>query len=88
MPRIFCAAALVIAVIVQAHPAQAREAPWCAVLGMGDDAIYWDCQYQSFEQCYPNILAGNRGFCNPNPAYQGGEPRTTSKPARRRRVRD
>jgi Protein of unknown function (DUF3551) len=47
---------------------QAYEAPWCAVINMGLD-VYWDCQYQSFEQCYPTVLAGNRGFCNPNPYF-------------------
>ena len=25
--------------------------------------------YQSLEQCYPTVLAGNRGFCNPNPYF-------------------
>ena len=33
--------------------------------------IYGDCQYRSFEECYRrgNVLAGNRGFCNPSPYY-------------------
>jgi hypothetical protein len=49
------------------HPAKAYEAPWCAVISEG----YWDCQYRSFEDCYRrgNILAGNRGFCNPSPYF-------------------
>ena len=47
--------------------AAAREAPWCAVISTTDDSVYWDCQYNSFEQCRPNVLAGNRGWCNPNP---------------------
>jgi hypothetical protein len=34
-----------------AQPVEAREAPWCAVIGMTDDGVYWDCQYDSFEQC-------------------------------------
>jgi len=47
--------------------AKTYEAPWCAVISEG----YWDCQYHSFEDCYRrgNILAGNRGFCNPSPYY-------------------
>jgi hypothetical protein len=37
----------------------------------GTGSVYWDCQYHSFEDCYRrgNILAGNRGFCNPSPYY-------------------
>ena len=50
------------------QPAKAYEAPWCAVVNTGLD-VHWDCQYQSVEQCYPTVLAGNRGFCNPNPYF-------------------
>ena len=31
--------------------------------------MYWDCQYNSLEECIPNVLSGNRGFCNVNPAF-------------------
>ena len=31
--------------------------------------MYWDCQYNSLEECVPNVLSGNRGFCNVNPAF-------------------
>src|SRR4029077_8675099 len=47
------------------HPAKAYEAPWCAVILEG----YWDCQYRSIEECRPNVLAGNRGWCNPSPFF-------------------
>jgi hypothetical protein len=43
------------------------DAPWCAVINIGQGTVYWDCQYRTFEACYPNVLAGNRGFCNVNP---------------------
>ena len=43
------------------------DAPWCAVINMGDGDVHWDCEYNSVEQCVPNVLAGNRGFCNVNP---------------------
>jgi hypothetical protein len=56
------------------------NAPWCAVISLGRDSVYWDCQYSSFEQCRPNVLAGNRGFCNHNPYY-------AYQPAERRRHR-
>jgi hypothetical protein len=45
--------------------AKAYEAPWCAVISDG----YWDCQYRSIEECRPNVLAGNRGWCNPSPYF-------------------
>ena len=50
--------------------------PWCAVysLGFGDDV--WDCSYASVEACRPNVISGNRGFCNHNPGYEAPvEPR-------------
>ena len=43
------------------------DAPWCAVTNIGPEAVYWDCQYRTVEECVPHVLAGNRGFCNLNP---------------------
>ncbi len=53
------------------EPVQAYEAPWCAAIELSKGSVYWDCQYRSFDDCYRrgNILAGNRGFCNPSPYY-------------------
>ncbi len=45
------------------------NAPWCAVTDIGTGNMYWDCQYRSLEECRPNVLAGNRGWCNPNPYF-------------------
>lgn len=89
MTRMFRIGLVAIALLAPNElSAHTREAPWCAVIGMGEDAVYWDCQYSSFEECYPNILAGNRGFCNPNPAYQGVErPLRRRHPARHHHVR-
>jgi len=47
------------------------DAPWCAVIEIGAGEIYWDCQYRTVEQCVPNVIAGNRGFCNVNPYGPG-----------------
>jgi len=55
------------ALIFGQQPATAYETPWCAVISDG----YWDCQYNSIEECRPNVLAGNRGFCNLNPRWAG-----------------
>lgn len=44
------------------------DAPWCAVVAETDGEMTWLCQYRTFEECAPNVIAGNRGFCNVNPA--------------------
>jgi hypothetical protein len=55
------------------------EAPWCAVINIGTGEVYWDCQYRTFEACVPNVIAGNRGFCNVNP-YGPGPGLAASRP--------
>lgn len=47
------------------------DAPWCAVVNLGMGEMYWDCQYRTVEECRPNVVAGNRGFCNLNPYGPG-----------------
>jgi len=68
---IFAAAAAALSGVFVGPTAQDYEAPWCAMVESGTGSVYWDCQYHSFEDCYRrgNILAGNRGFCNPGPYY-------------------
>ena len=34
----------------------------------------WDCEYGSIETCRPNVIAGNRGFCQLNPYYSPAPP--------------
>ena len=43
--------------------------PWCAVVDRGMGSMHWDCRYRSLAECRPNVLAGNRGFCNRNPSF-------------------
>jgi len=85
-------AALMAAVTFGAAPAQAQSgtAPWCAVMNMGTGSVYWDCHYRTIEDCVPNVLAGNRGFCNRNPRWEGwyGEPVREGKRRHRRHVAD
>lgn len=68
------------AMMIDLRPAPAGGvAPWCAVISLGIGSVYWDCQYRSIEACRPNVISGNRGFCNPNPAFYGPtEPRRRS----------
>jgi Protein of unknown function (DUF3551) len=80
---ILVAAAALASVSISSGHAQSAQASWCAVISIGRDSVYWDCQYHSFEDCYRrgNILAGNSGFCNPSPYYVAGsaEQRQTQK---------
>ncbi len=67
------AATVIVAVSGLSGPASAQargNAPWCAVISMGYGSVIWDCQYASIEACQPNVIAGNRGFCNHNPGYE------------------
>jgi Protein of unknown function (DUF3551) len=84
---ILIATAALAGVIVGLQPAQAYEAPWCAVINVARGSLYWDCQYRSFEDCYRrgNILAGNIGFCNPSPYYVAGSAEQRQTPKRRAR---
>ncbi len=67
----------VLALVVAALPlAPARgqmigNAPWCAVVETGAGRVESDCEFYSVEQCRPNVLGGNRGFCQLNPYYRG-----------------
>ena len=53
-----------------AYYVRGPEAPWCAVVNMGTGNMVWDCSYGSIEACRPNVIAGNRGFCNRNPYFE------------------
>lgn len=45
------------------------HAPWCAVMETGGGSIQRECIYDSVEACSPNVIAGNRGFCQHNPYF-------------------
>jgi hypothetical protein len=72
---VFVAAALAsLAFGLQPAAADYYGAPWCAVIGMGDGDMQWSCEYRSVEECRPNVIAGNRGWCNPNPYFVASDP--------------
>ena len=54
------------------------DSPWCLVRG-GEDA-YWDCQYQSFQECLQARIG--TCFCNVNPS--GPPPAAQSQNQKRR----
>ena len=53
------------------------DAPWCAVIEIGNGEVYWHTQYRTAEACSPNVLAGNRGFRKVNPYGSGPNAPTT-----------
>ena len=77
---IMLATVAVVGGAAAATPAKAAEGPWCALLNFGAD-LSEDCQYRTVEDCRQTIIAGFRGFCNPNPRWQPvrAEPRRPRK---------
>ena len=86
--RVVPAAALVIAAAVtfDQPPVRAVNARWCAVISLGPGDAYWDCRYFSLEDCVPHVIAGNRGFCNTNPAWNAAAERPKHRSKRRHRT--
>lgn len=64
---IIAMAAIMAACLASSSGRAGGDAPWCAVVNIGAGAVYWDCHYRTVEECVPNVIAGNRGFCNLNP---------------------
>ena len=72
----------------QAYSDLYRRFPWCAVQSMGFGTVQRSCYYQTFEQCVPNVIAGNRGTCEPNNyywAYRAAHPNVAEQRVTRRR---
>jgi len=87
MTRITVLTAAAVAFLVGGHEAARADyygAPWCAVVSMGDGDVHWSCEYRSIEECRPNVLAGNRGWCNPNPYWVAAQ---SAAPGHSRKVR-
>jgi hypothetical protein len=75
------AAVVIISAIFGGTAAQSAplvEGPWCGVR-LGRNAGVWRCQYWSLEQCRSEMIAGERGYCNMNPAYLSGPPQRHRK---------
>jgi hypothetical protein len=70
------------------YPANPYEqGPWCAVESLGFSTVTENCSMRDFEQCRLLTIAGNRGYCIPNPRWAG--PLAFEKPGRvhKRRVK-
>jgi hypothetical protein len=67
-------AAIVCFYAPRSHAQTIGNAPWCAVVDTGAGRFESDCEYYSIQECRPNVIAGNRGFCQMNPRYLPGPP--------------
>jgi len=63
--------ALAAAMLLHPRASQAYEGPWCALSDIGGGVIQENCSMRTLEMCRQEVIAGNRGFCNPNPRWQG-----------------
>ena len=66
--------AVAAAVLLDVRASQAYyQGPWCAGTNRGGGTFVYNCSMRTLEQCIPEVSAGNRGFCSPNPYYRGPE---------------
>ena len=61
-----------VAMFVDVRVSQATQMPWCAGTNTGRSFSY-NCTLPTYEMCVQEVIAGNRGFCSPNPYYRGPE---------------
>jgi hypothetical protein len=79
-PKLLFAAGVLAAATAIGVPSSRAggNAPWCGVVDYGDGGVTWECVYRTFEECYPNVIAGNKGSCNVNPYGPGPSPATAA----------
>lgn len=83
---ILFATAVAVAISLNLRASQAYDGPWCALTDIGGGVMHENCSVRSFEMCVQEVIAGNRGFCNPNPRWQGPRPGSRETRTRRKRV--
>jgi hypothetical protein len=86
MRIILVATAVAAAMSLNLRPSQAYERPWCALTDIGGGVMHENCTIPTFEMCVQEVIAGNRGFCIPNPRWQGPARGVRQTGARRKRV--
>ena len=63
------AAAVTVASCAAAGSRSLPEGPYCAVTNTGFENMSENCYMRSLDACRSEVIAGNRGFCRPNPRY-------------------
>jgi hypothetical protein len=85
MRLILIATAATAAAILVSEPSQAYQGPWCAGYSVGHGTWREECTMPSFEVCRQYVIAGNRGFCSPNPYWHAAVTEPVRKRVKRRR---
>jgi hypothetical protein len=67
MRIILVATAVAATMFLSLRASQAYERPWCALTDIGGGVMHENCTIPTFEMCVQEVIAGNRGFCIPNP---------------------
>jgi hypothetical protein len=67
--------AVAAAMLCDVRASGAYQGRWCAGTNRGGDTFVYNCSMRTFEMCVQEVIAGNRGFCSPNPYYRGPEGR-------------
>jgi hypothetical protein len=65
--------AVAAAMLLDLRVSQAAQMPWCAGTNKGGGVFSYNCSLPTYEMCVQEVIAGNRGFCSPNPYYRGPE---------------
>jgi hypothetical protein len=59
-----------VAMLLDLRVSQATQMPWCAGTDIGGGVFHYNCTLPTWEMCVQEVIAGNRGFCSPNPYYR------------------
>jgi len=80
------ATAVAAAMSLNLRASQAYERPWYALTDIGGGVMHENCTIPTFEMCVQEVIAGNRGFCIPNPRWQAPGPAARQPRGQRKRV--
>src|SRR5262249_23606197 len=61
-----------VAMLLDLRVSQATHMQCSAGTSTGD-FFHYNCTLPTYEMCVQEVIAGNRGFCSPNPYYRGPE---------------
>jgi hypothetical protein len=85
MRTILVTTTLAAAMLLHPRTSQAYEGPWCALSDIGGGVMQENCSMRTLEMGRQEVIAGNRGFCNPNPRWQGNSAGVRQSSSRRKR---
>ena len=86
MRLVLIVVAMAAAMLFDLRASQAVQRPWCAGTNRGGGTFSYNCTIPTFEMCVQEVIAGNRGFCIPNPRWQVPGPAPRQPRGQRKRV--